>query len=212
MVFLSCLLSAGLLVLSFPQIEWSFLAWVALVPLFCALDGKGVWRAFRRAYLCGFFFFAATLGWIIYVTYIGAFLMVAFLALYFALFGVLFVYYQRLAFIPRIFIIASCWVALEFIRDHLLTGFGWVMLGESQYKNIWLIQIADMTGVYGVSFLVVLVNLLIFENWRARSFLLKVNLAAAVILSLVLAYGLWVTGHQQNYKMVRVGLYSPISP
>jgi apolipoprotein N-acyltransferase len=162
MVFLSCLLSAVLLVLSFPQIQCTPLAWIALVPLLCILDGQKPWRAFRRAYLCGFLFFAAALGWLVYVTYPGAILMLAFLSLYIAFFGVIFVYFQRLELIPRIFVIASGWVALEFIRAHFLTGFGWVMLGHTQYKNLWLIQIADKTGVYGVSYLVILVNLLIF--------------------------------------------------
>ena len=212
MVFLSCLLSAGLLDLSFPQIEWSFLAWFALVPLFCVLDGQKPWGAFRRAYLCGFLFFFATLGWFVYVTYPGAILLVAFLSLYFALFGMIFVYFQRLPLIPRIFVLSSGWVALEFIRAHLFTGFGWVMLGHSQYKNLWLIQIADKTGVYGVSFLVILVNLLIFETWRARSFLLKANIAVIAILSLVLIYGFWVTGQKKDYQMVRVGLVQPNIP
>ena len=147
MAFLSCLLSAGLLELSFPQMEWSSLAWVALVPLLSALDGQKPWPAFRRAYLCGFLFFAATLGWFVYVTPPGAFLLVAFLSLYFAVFGLMFVYFQKLPVTPRVFVLASGWVALEFIRAHLLTGFGWVMLGETQYKNLWLIQIADKTGV-----------------------------------------------------------------
>ena len=94
MAFLSCLLSAALLDLSFPQIEWAPLAWVALVPLFCALDTQKPWRAFRRAYLCGFLFFAATIGWVVYVTYVGAILFVAFLALYFAIFGLIFVHFS----------------------------------------------------------------------------------------------------------------------
>ena len=111
----------------------------------------------------------------------------AFLSLYFALFGVLFVYFRRLTIIPRVFVLASGWVALEFIRDHLFTGFGWVMLGHSQYKNLWLIQIADKTGVYGVSFLVVLVNLLIFETWRARTLLVRANIVLIVILSAALS-------------------------
>ena len=64
-----------------------FLAWVALVPLLCALDGQKPWPAFRRAYLCGFLFFFATIGWFVYVTYPGAFLLVAFLSLYFVSLG-----------------------------------------------------------------------------------------------------------------------------
>jgi len=209
MVFLICLLSAGLLELSFPQIEWSPLAWFALVPLLSVLDGQKYWRAFRRAYLCGFLFFTATLGWVVYVTYPGGILLMAFLALYFAVFGVAFVYFQRLALMPRIFILASCWVALEFIRAHLFSGFGWAMLGHTQFRNIWLIQIADKTGVYGVSFLVILVNLLLFETWRARRLLPQANMAVIAILILVLAYGCWVTGQKRDYKMVKVGIVQP---
>ena len=212
MAFLSCLLSAALLDLSFPQIQWSFLAWVALVPLLCVLDGQKPWRAFRRAYLCGFLFFAATVGWFVYVTYPGAFLLVAFLSLYFALFGLMFAYFQKLPVIPRIFVLASGWVALEFIRAHFLSGFGWVMLGHSQYKNLMCIQMADITGVYGVSFLVALVNLLLFETWTKRSFLLKANIIVIAILSAVLIYGFWTTGQKKYYKMVRVGIVQPNIP
>ncbi len=212
MAFLSCLLSAALLDLSFPKIGWSFLVWFALVPLLCALDVQGPWTAFRRAYLCGFLFFFATIGWFVYVTYIGAILLVAFLSLYFAFFGVIFVYFQRLKLIPRVFVLASGWVALEFIRAHLFSGFGWVMMGHSQYKNLWLIQIADTTGVYGVSFLVALVNLLIFETWRARSLLFKANIAVLTILSLVLIYGFWVTGQKKYYPMIKVGVVQPNIP
>ena len=185
---------------------------MAFVPLFCVLDGQKPWRAFRRAYLCGFLFFAITLGWFVYVTYAGAILLVAFLSLYFALFGALFVYFQRLALIPRIFVLSSCWVVLEFIRAHLFSGFGWVMLGHSQYKNIWLIQIADKTGVYGISFLVILVNLLVFETWRARSLLFKANIAVMAILSIVLIYGFYVTEQKKHYEMVRVGVVQPNIP
>ncbi len=211
-VFLASLLSAGLLSLSFPQVEIFPIAWVALVPLLCVLNGQNLWAAFRRAYLCGFLFFSFTLGWFIYVTYAGAVLLVAFLSLYFAFFGLIFVYFQRLVLVPRIFVLASGWVALEFIRAHLFTGFGWVMLGHSQYKNLWLIQIADKTGVYGVSFLVVLVNLLIFETWRARRVLLKASVTVTAILVMALAYGFWVTGQKDSYKSVKVGVVQPNIP
>ena len=212
MVFLACLLSAGLLVVAFPQIQWSFLAWVALVPLFVVIDGQRPWRAFRRAYLTGFLFFAATIGWCVYVTYPGAICLIAFLALYFAFFGMLFVYFQRLGLIPRILVRAACWVALEFIRAHLFSGFGWVTLGHSQYKDIALIQIADTTGVYGVSFLVMLVNLLVFETWRARAFLPKATAVVSAAVVVALGYGFFVLGHAADYPTLKVGVVQPNIP
>ncbi|HXR06577.1 MAG TPA: apolipoprotein N-acyltransferase [Candidatus Acidoferrum sp.] len=47
------------------------------------------------------------------------------------------------------------WVALEMARGRLFSGFPWNSLGASQYKMLPLIQMATVTGVYGVSFLVV---------------------------------------------------------
>ena len=53
---------------------------------------------------------------------------------------------------------AASWVGLEWLRGWFLTGFPWNLLGVSQYKNIALIQMADVTGVYGISFLIVFFN------------------------------------------------------
>jgi apolipoprotein N-acyltransferase len=50
------------------------------------------------------------------------------------------------------------WVAAEWVRGHLLSGFPWGLLGYSQYRQLALIQVGEWTGVYGVSFLVALVN------------------------------------------------------
>ncbi len=46
------------------------------------------------------------------------------------------------------------WVALEYLRAYLSTGFAWYYLGHTQYRFVELIQISDITGAYGVSFLV----------------------------------------------------------
>ncbi len=57
---------------------------------------------------------------------------------------------------------AAVWVALEMIRARLFGGFPWNFLGASQYQMVPLIQIASVTGVYGVSFLVVWVSLSLY--------------------------------------------------
>jgi len=60
-----------------------------------------------------------------------------------------------------IFTIPSIWVTLEFVRSNLFSGFGWGLLGYSQYKNLYLIQIADIAGAYGISFLIMTINVAI---------------------------------------------------
>ncbi|MFQ5692846.1 MAG: apolipoprotein N-acyltransferase, partial [Nitrospinota bacterium] len=60
------------------------------------------------------------------------------------------------------------WTALELLRTHLLTGLPWASLGYSQSAALPVIQVADLTGVYGVSFLIVLVNAALWGALRAR--------------------------------------------
>jgi len=54
-------------------------------------------------------------------------------------------------------------VTLELIRTYVLSGLPWGLLGYSQYRQIEMIQIADHMGVYGVSFIIVLVNVALAE-------------------------------------------------
>ncbi len=207
-----CVLSAGLLVISYPQIEWWPLAWVALVPWLWAIEGKSARAAFALSYGTGFIFFGGTVGWLVYVTYPGAFLMAAFLALYVALFGLAFHYFRKLPTTPRVFVLAATWVCLEFIRSNLFTGFGWVTLGHSQYKNLFLIQIADITGVYGVSFLVMLVNLLVFETLKSGSDIAsirKIQILTCVLLVAALGYGLWTVSRGTPSSSVNIGIVQP---
>ncbi|MDE2028917.1 MAG: apolipoprotein N-acyltransferase, partial [Candidatus Omnitrophica bacterium] len=116
----------------------------------------------------------------------------------------------RLKLIPRLLVLPAVWVALEYIRGHFLSGFGWVMLGHTQYRHLWLIQIADITGAYGVSYLVMLVNLLIFETIKARKLLAKETVMTAAILASVTAYGAGVTSATPHDPTIKVGVVQPV--
>jgi len=152
-----CILSATLLILSFPRFDIEFLAWFGFAPLLFAIKNKSKAQAFLFSYLTGVVFWLGIIYWLVHVTLPGLIILVLYLALYFGLFGLIVSTYllpttYYLLFIP------SIWVILEFIRSHLFTGFPWALLGYSQYLNLPFIQIADITGAWGVSFLVMLVN------------------------------------------------------
>ncbi|MEA3560521.1 MAG: apolipoprotein N-acyltransferase [Candidatus Omnitrophota bacterium] len=163
--FFLCLFSALLLVFSFPVFKLTGFAWFAFVPLFIAIDGKKMRKAVIFSCLTGFVFFLGTVYWIGYVSVWGLTILVLYLTLYFGVFG-LFVSCLSSGF-WFLLLVPCFWVALEYIRSHLFSGFGWAALGYSQYLNIPLIQIADITGVYGVSFLVMMVNVSIFQILQA---------------------------------------------
>ena len=80
-------LSAVLLILSFPGFNMWIFAWVAFIPLFFAIEGQKPFKAFLISYLTGFLFFLGTIYWLIHVTLPGMLAVVAYLALYFGLFG-----------------------------------------------------------------------------------------------------------------------------
>jgi apolipoprotein N-acyltransferase len=65
--------------------------------------------------------------------------------------------------LPNALVIPLVWVGLEYLRMHLFSGFGWLMLAHSVYSWTRVIQIADIAGVYGVSFLLALGNGVIVE-------------------------------------------------
>ncbi len=181
-----CLLSAVLLILSFPKSNLEFLAWFGFIPLFFALQNKSKGKAFLLSYLTGVIFWLGIIYWLIHVTFIGMIVFVLYLALYFGLFGLIVsacllpILRQAQDTSPKdteqsrsatyyLLFIPSLWVILEFIRSHLFTGFPWTLLGYSQYLNLPVIQIADITGVWGVSFLVMLVNVFIYSVARRPS-------------------------------------------
>jgi apolipoprotein N-acyltransferase len=162
---LPCIISAIILSLSFSTLNLSYLAWIGFIPLFFALDGRDVKDSFLLSYLCGFLFFLFSMYWLINVTLVGWIISSLYQGLYFGAFGLLFS--KRFMLSGSRFrsylILPGAWSILEYLRSHIGGGIGWNLLAYSQYENLPIIQIADITGAYGVSFLILLVNFSIFS-------------------------------------------------
>ncbi|MBI4051331.1 MAG: apolipoprotein N-acyltransferase [Elusimicrobia bacterium] len=182
------ILSAVLLILCFPKPDVGWLAWVALVPLLRFLFGPRTWRlAFGTAYAAGCLFYGGLLYWIYFTCRAGgvsplfSFLawaaLSALLALDWGIFGAgvfffkqeLFVLLLRLqstwalfwrgvAFAAIPFFLAALWTSLEFIKARFLWRFPWELLGYSQWRYPLILQMASVTGVYGLTFLIVWIN------------------------------------------------------
>lgn len=170
--------SGLLLALAFPAADGGWLAWVALLPLFAAIDDGPPRAAFGRGWIFGLAFHLAALYWItptltgntavpLPVALLPTLLLAAVLALYSGAFAAAVAAAARRGIAPAAFA-PPCWVALEWLRAHLFSGFPWVGLGYSQYRQPALIQIAELTGVYGLSALLVLFNATVFAVLRQR--------------------------------------------
>ncbi|OHB49442.1 MAG: apolipoprotein N-acyltransferase [Planctomycetes bacterium GWF2_40_8] len=154
-IFLS-FLTILLLSLSFPSPGISYLAWFALVPWFIIISTG--YRTGLFSYLIGVSFLVFNLSWLRFVTSLGWLLLSLYIALYFFAFGAVLYYLRRKLRLPHVFIAPFVWVAFEYLRSFPYTGFPWFFAGHSQYLNLPLIQITDITGVYGISFLIVVIN------------------------------------------------------
>ena len=168
-IFLS-IFSAVMLALSFPSANLWFLAWFAFVPLFLAIcTCRGTARraptVLLLGFLAGIIFFYCAIYWLNSIAVMATIGMVLYLALYFALFVVFAaaIINKNLPIFVKGVLIASWWVTLEFIRSNFLTGFGWALLGYSQTSFLPAIQIADVAGAHGVSFIVMFVNVVVYE-------------------------------------------------
>lgn len=164
--------SGLLLTISFPPFQADWLAWISLVPLLKAMENRSSGDAFRLGYLAGIIHFMTLMYWIVFVLQrygglplpAGIIALCAasfYLALYIGVFCVLATHLMRLP-LSGIFL-AAAWVTLEFARTNLIIEFPWCLVGYSQHQRSAVIQIADLGGVYWVSFLVVLVNAAAFR-------------------------------------------------
>jgi apolipoprotein N-acyltransferase len=200
-----------LLSLAFPPIGFDFLVWVAFIPLFWSLRlASRPHMALFCGAIFGFGFFLVDLSWI-YDTLIihGHFSRIMAIAVFLAMIIFLSIFPAIFAYLVALFsengigltaIAPFLWVAQEYLRSMLFTGFPWDLVGYSQANHLLLVQVADVTGVYGISFLIVLVNATLWELIQevvfsnrslgaAGRFHWKLIAANVLALVIVLTYG-----------------------
>lgn len=171
--YLVAILAGLLLAVAFPKFSLAGFAWICPALMLFAARGKTGMDAFRAGYAGGFAFWLASLYWLLLIPVAG-FPILGWIVLsgYVALFSGAWVWLiSRFQFpisnwsgrLRWTIVGAAAWVMLEMLRGWLFTGFPWSLLGVSQYKLVPLIQIAAVTGVYGVSFLIVWFSLAIYS-------------------------------------------------
>jgi len=190
--------------LAFPPFDISPMAWVCLVPLFFAVRNSSPLRAFGYAYISGAVFFGGLLYWLVNVSVPGMIALVLILASIYGIFGLAVRYVLNRS--ADVLILPFVWVVLEYVRGVLFTGFPWGILAYSQYRNIELIQVADITGAYGVSFLLVAFNAAVFA-WVTRSSRKAYGMITALLfLILAVSYGTYRTKERPAWDSLEVSV------
>lgn len=231
LILLACA-SGFLYPLSFPAFDLGVLAWFALVPLHVAVEYVSPGRAFRFGWLAGTLAFTGSMFWVITamnmygkvplpIAALVMLLLTVYLGLYVAIYagGLSWIrtVFPTLGFLPAPFL----WVTLELIRTYFLSGLPWALFGYSQYQWLPIIQLADHFGVYGVSFLLVLVNAALAETiiwgfkayrgFQIRAFPWPSTVAAASGFGVALLYGttLLTAAEHTPTRTLSVGVVQP---
>jgi len=190
------------------------LAWVAYVPfiLVCSPKVKPL-PLCLVAYVVGAFYWLGNIYWISFVTVSGWIAFCLYTALLWPILAITF-RWCRIKRVPLIIAVPILVVGLEQSQGLFLGGFYWHHLAHSQYANTTLIQIADIFGAGGVSFLAAMVNGLISqliitaknlefriensEKSRVRFFpYFSILLVAAAVVGTI-AYGKWRINQSGN--------------
>ncbi len=219
--WLAAALSGVLLALCMAPWNYGALCWIALTPLVCAVwFAPETTRAHRRKALLGYvtgtvcfsltFWWLGALGELFEQPWLRG--LPVLLALYLGLYLAFWAWFlgklrsgRRESFLSSGnnlltgLLAAAGWVAHEWVRGWLFSGFGWNGLGVALHADLAMIQIADLTGVAGLSFLVAYCNVLIVIILRRIGaelgpvFLKKVRWEFSLsmaLLALVFSYGI----------------------
>ena len=219
--FLFSICSGILLALSFQKVNAFFLAWIGFIPLlFCCNKENTLKNPILYGLFAGFVCSCISLFWLFpflnfnlesyFQSFIVSCLLWVYLAFYFAIWaGLLNLIQKKFTSLIVVLFAPFTWMLLEYARTYFLTGFGWNLIGYSQVPFLHFIQIADVFSVYGVSFVVVLINVLVFFFIKEHK--VRFLVTAILIFLSVLMYGVirikYLNVHVD--KEITVGVIQP---
>jgi apolipoprotein N-acyltransferase len=222
-----CAIASGLLLsAAFPSAGGWFSAWIALVPLMLSINHESFGSGFRLGMISGMVHYLTLIYWLVptmeiyghlpvYLSLPLLILLCAYLSIYTGLFSGIVSWFSGKSHFALLGA-PVLWVSLEYVRSILFTGFPWEFLGHSQYPKLHLIQLCDIVGVYGISFLVsasstviaVIILYVTGKDWYGKSIRRRIPVASIVILIGMLS-GSWFYGSQAIRKTDQLVSESP---
>ncbi|OPL17493.1 MAG: hypothetical protein AVO38_00470 [delta proteobacterium ML8_D] len=162
--FLLVLLSGALLVSSFYGP--GFLAWFCLVPYFIVAYYSNLRQTVFFSFLLGLAYFSGVTYWFLEYSFVFWLPILGILASYIIIFGiVLYFIYSKIKWpVLRFILISAVWMAIEFFRNRTFLAFPWGMIAYSQHDYLAVMQMAKITGAYGVSLILILFNTALSES------------------------------------------------
>jgi len=249
LLFISALLYSS----AFPPLNWSFMGWVSICPLFMLIQNKTIKSAFIYSYFWGYIWALTSFFWLREIEIFIPFLIALILAFFPALWGAFIPFFIRYLYYPEDIIkngftsideykkknqysvnwnikdihfalfLSAIWVFLEWIRSWIFTGLPWNLTAITQWKNPALIQISDITGAYGVSFVIIMMNIAIGLTLQKLNTMISegkfrrpiVFYFALIVLMLCIAYGsraIIKNRPSKNPEYIKIAVIQPNIP
>ena len=204
-------ITAILLTLSFPPFPLGFLAPIAIALLLKYVLHAPENIGFKIGYWSGVLWGFLTLFWIANNTLVGMLLTVFIGALHY---GVVWWLVRRVYdYFPRLALIVFpvVWVAVEFAREFTDIRFNWLNLAYTQTYYLPFIQIADITGYLGVSFLIMVIAVLLYVGMRSPKYRGRIAVLIGLTVLLPVLYGVLRMQALENQTLpeVKVAIIQP---
>ncbi len=199
-------IASGLaLALAFPKFDVSLMAWVAFVPFFYAVEGEPLNKVFWWGWLQGLACYVGSFYWVVITLneFAGVHFVLSLIPML-LLAGVVAIntglafwageFTARRLRLPIVLTMPIAWAGVELVRTYFPIGFPWNLLGETQYRNLELIQFAEFTGAYGISALIIFFNVVIFMVLMRRGSLRLQSRSLAALTAVMIAaivFGNW---------------------
>jgi len=191
-IYLVCL-SALTTAIAFPPYRLGFLVYLAPVLLLAILANLSLRKSFIVGYIWGLVFNLGVLYGVFWSTIPGTFGMLAIISLLPALNSVIYIFVSRRSPVGGYLIWPLLWVGWDYLRTLTELNFPWTDYGYTQSYYLPLIQSADIFGVYGISLLIHIVNVLLFialKNFYQSKRVLTYLAVSAILPALFFVYGL----------------------
>ena len=157
--------------LSQHQLYTGFLAWFGIVPLLYVLLHQKTYKSiFKISFLWGLIYNFIVLFWIamnigtnVWIAILTMFISVVIMSFNIVL--ICMIWFRISQSFPqfKLVIFPIIWAAIEFVRSYGILGFPWTSIANSQLDYLYLIQNSEITGIYGISFWLVMLNILVYQ-------------------------------------------------
>ena len=182
--------SGGLIVYSMPVYSFSYCIFFAFVPFLIVLNGKSPIVSFRIGLITGFVTYSILLSWFYLVFGYPAIFLFIILSLFTGIFSLIFsIICKKAGYCFALILAPFLWISIEFLKsEQWALRFGWMSVGYSVHNIEMFLNLAKFIGIYGISFLIILINSMIVIVLTAENSKRKVTAAGIIILVFIAAF------------------------